>query len=137
MNDADFDDEWDAFEKVATETATNGLTDKEKSIMLMREAEEEADHKLSNDLFSMNETINKNDTSSSSKVIKPNKNAPLNNILSKQPINKKPFKKYNKPKQAQHIKTKERNLSSDEEQSDLDYYCSITDKIYSKINDKR
>lgn len=135
MNDADFDDEWDAFEKAATETPANILTDKEKSIMLMREAEEESDHKLSNDLFSMKDVTIKNETSS--KVVNSNKNVPGPNILSKQVTRNKPFKKYNRSKPIHQVKQKDKTLSSDEEHSDLDYYCSITDKIYSKINDKR
>ena len=136
MNDADFDDEWDAFEKIASETSTNVLTDKEKGIILMREAEEEADHKLSNDLFSMSVTNIKNNNGS--KVIEPKKTIQETNIHSKQNLNKKPFKKHNRNmKPVNPVKNKEKTLTSDDEHSDLDYYCSITDKIYSKINDKR
>ncbi len=119
MNDADFDDEWAEFETNIVTTTSNVLNERELSLLKQRELEEESDHKLSNDLFLDNKV--KIHTSTSTSVKKQFKKTIPKKQKLKPIINKK-------------IKT---SFNSDEDDnSELDYCCDITDKMYSNLDSK-
>lgn len=142
MNDADFDDEWAEFEKdVISSVNSMNLNDKplderENALLKMREEEEKADHKLTNDLFSQTEVkfsqlSLKNNETNNKTINKPINKPPIVKQNIKKSFKKIPYKK-SEPKQE---KNKKYDKGSDGD-SELDYCCDITDKIYSRLDSK-